>query len=325
MQNPEAWLRKECSIRQLSISLDQHTATAAASSSASNGDGGSSSRSRPPPPHSYQPLLRIASLSASALLPAFAWLEVRARQCGFAEPVACHPMLLTMLRRPGCWQLLRFLHCLPALLQGADLAGDPFNTTVEVQLSPVHGELGLGLDCAACGCLPQRLAPHKPPIPHLLLPAPLSPAVAVNDRQLRWAGSLTALMQAAPAADRAAAAAAAAAAVMIGDEQGEQAVTTPRAMAALTPQTPLLEAAGATSAPAAEVAAASTLPGAAAAARPQTKALGVFGKVWDFMIDEAAYAEAAEGERARRVGGWVADGWCYSKCPAHSWLVGVGR
>lgn len=30
-------------------------------------------------------------------------------------------------------------------------------------------------------------------------------------------------------------------------------------------------------------------------ARPQTKALGVFGRVWDFLVDEAAYLEAADG------------------------------
>lgn len=90
LQNPEAWLRKECSIRQLSISLDQHTALSAAG----GGDGGSDIRSRPPPPHSYQPLLRIANLSASALLPAFAWLEVLAQRCGQSQSLAmlcCSP------------------------------------------------------------------------------------------------------------------------------------------------------------------------------------------------------------------------------------------
>lgn len=61
LRNPEAWLKKECAVQQLSLSLDQH-----------GGGGGGA------PPHSYAPLLRIASLRAAALLPAFAWLEVRA-------------------------------------------------------------------------------------------------------------------------------------------------------------------------------------------------------------------------------------------------------
>lgn len=33
----------------------------------------------------------------------------------------------------------------------------------------------------------------------------------------------------------------------------------------------------------------------ASAARPQAKALGVFGRVWDFLIDEASYVEGTEG------------------------------
>ena len=179
-----------------------------------------------------------------------------------------------------------------------------------------------GLGCAAlrclsvCICLVLAATQTTHPAPAAAFPP--DPAVAVNDRQLRWAVSLAALMQAASAADKAAAAAAAAAAV-VGDEQGEEAVNTPRATAALTPQTPLLEAAGgpaaaslavAAGAAGAAGAAASPLP-VPAAARPQTKALGVFGKVWDFMIDEAAYVEAAEGERALlpvRCTGWVG-GW----------------
>lgn len=53
-------------MKQLSFSLDQHARAALAHT----------------PPlaaaaaHTYQPLLRLASLRASALLPAFAWLEV---------------------------------------------------------------------------------------------------------------------------------------------------------------------------------------------------------------------------------------------------------
>jgi hypothetical protein len=95
-------MKKECSIKQLSISLDQHVSqtapprptartphntTAPDASSSSNthrsggGDGLSKASSGTPagtlPAHNYQPLLRIASLGISALLPAFAWLEVR--------------------------------------------------------------------------------------------------------------------------------------------------------------------------------------------------------------------------------------------------------
>ena len=119
-------------------------------------------------------------------------------------------------------------------------------------------------------------------------------------------------MQAASAADKAAAAVMAAA----GDEAGEQAVSTPRALAAAASLPPLLEAAAAAN----PAAAAAT----AAAARPQTKALGVFGKVWDFMIDEAAYVEAAEGEQALlsvewacvRAGVWRAGGRATFQVPA---------
>ncbi len=103
-QNPEAWLKKALSIKQLSLSLDQHNhrsalrtpaptprdsatvltpvsprAGAAAGSQSALGGGSSGA-------HTYQPLLRVASVQASALLPAFAWLEVGGKQG--VEPVA---------------------------------------------------------------------------------------------------------------------------------------------------------------------------------------------------------------------------------------------
>jgi hypothetical protein len=102
-QNPEAWLKKECVVRQLSVSLDQHLAPpgarlGSASSLSSGGEaagplgdpgpagdggtlltlGSSSFTAGGPTAHSYQPLLRVAQIGASALLPAFSWLEVRA-------------------------------------------------------------------------------------------------------------------------------------------------------------------------------------------------------------------------------------------------------
>lgn len=81
LQNPEAWLKKECSIRQLSISLDQHLPSAdgglPSPSQAAGAAPAAAATPAPSPAHSYQPLLRVASLSASALLPVFAWLEVR--------------------------------------------------------------------------------------------------------------------------------------------------------------------------------------------------------------------------------------------------------
>lgn len=98
-QNPDAWLKKECSIRQLSFSLDQHRA-----------GGGTTA-----PAHSYQPLLRIASLRAAALLPAFAWLEVRPGVVGRGnEPnglwsVTCFICSLPILVPPACLSPCRVL------------------------------------------------------------------------------------------------------------------------------------------------------------------------------------------------------------------------
>lgn len=70
---------------------------------------------------------------------------------------------------------------------------------------------------------------------------------------------------------------------------------TTAAAASDAPATPVAHlAADSAASPGAEAAAA----GAAAPAstsRPQAKALGVFGRVWDFLIDEASYVEAAEG------------------------------
>ena len=121
-------------------------------------------------------------------------------------------------------------------------------------------------------------------------------AVAINDRQLRWAGILVAVMQAAAAAKSAAAAAEEAAAAEASTGLGspvKPAITaawgspaTPAALLAATP--------GASPSPA--QGAAAMVAAAAAAPRPQTKALGVFGRVWDFLIDEASYVETADGE-----------------------------
>lgn len=71
-------------MRQLSLSLDAHEL-------ASQAGGGAGAA----PAHGYAPLLRVATLHASALLPAYAWLEVRGRglQRGPAWP---HSTL------PGC-------------------------------------------------------------------------------------------------------------------------------------------------------------------------------------------------------------------------------
>ena len=95
MQNPEAWLKKELSIKQLSLSLDQHewhtalrtplprtpaptprdsAATLTPSSPRAGATAGGSGA------HTYQPVLRVATVRASALLPAFAWLEVGVQQ-----------------------------------------------------------------------------------------------------------------------------------------------------------------------------------------------------------------------------------------------------
>ncbi|KAL4436856.1 hypothetical protein ABPG75_003995 [Micractinium tetrahymenae] len=222
LRNPEAWLKKECNIKQLSISLDQHAASAEGGLPSLSQAGGAALPAAPGPAHSYRPLLRIANLGGSALLPAFAWLE------------------------------------------GADLAGDPFNTSVQVHLAPLH--------------------------------------VAVNDRQLRWAGSLVALMQAAAAAKQAAAEAEEAAASAAAAAAAAAAVGTPSKAApgpAATPDSPAAPAVGHDRAGSAlspsSVAAVTGAAAPASAARPQAKALGVFGRVWDFLIDEASYVEVAEG------------------------------
>lgn len=139
-----------------------------------------------------------------------------------------------------------------------------------------------------------------PPRPHCFPPPA---AAAVNDRQLSWAGSLAAVMQAAAAAKRAAAAAeeeAAAAAAAAASRLAALAERgTPRAgappgrlhvglagSAASTPR------AGGAAPAAADVASPRSV---TPVARPQARALGVFGRVWDFLIDEATYVETAEG------------------------------
>lgn len=133
--------------------------------------------------------------------------------------------------------------------------------------------------------------------------------MALNDWQIRWAGSLAALMQAAAAANEAAAdaelqgaAAAAAAAARLEAITGRSlpAAGPPGRLhveAATPPGSPLPAHAGALASPAALA--------PASGARPQTKALGVFGRVWDFLIDEATYVEA-EADGAPATGGGAA-------------------
>ena len=91
-QNPEAWLKKELSIKQLSLSLDQHSQRGGPRTPAPTPHDSAAALAQLPPragrpsvpsggaaggAHTYQPMLRVASVRASALLPAFAWLEVR--------------------------------------------------------------------------------------------------------------------------------------------------------------------------------------------------------------------------------------------------------
>lgn len=59
LQNPEAWLRKECFVKGLSVCLDQCRSRAAGK-----------------PGLCFQPVLRVPSLRVTAQLPAFAFLEV---------------------------------------------------------------------------------------------------------------------------------------------------------------------------------------------------------------------------------------------------------
>lgn len=138
LQNPDAWLKKECSIRQLSISLDQHllasdtpraaagppSATFAPAGSLAGSASGTSLQPNSPPggglwkvgsgsfgggptAHSYQPLLRISSIGVSALLPAFAWLEVGGAACCAALVLCCAvAALLLWLCLPGSMGLL---------------------------------------------------------------------------------------------------------------------------------------------------------------------------------------------------------------------------
>ena len=140
------------------------------------GGGSSSSSTYQPLGHSYQPLLRISNLSGSVLLPAYGWLEVRCRR-GPALPVMppssslmslfcaaelcfCCPRRvdlqlpaqsrlprkagshITVLRRAAASHLST-LHPPGLFVQGTDLRGDPFKTTVSVQLSPLFGALTL--------------------------------------------------------------------------------------------------------------------------------------------------------------------------------------
>lgn len=131
-----------------------------------------------------------------------------------------------------------------------------------------------------------------------LRPSPA--AVAVNDRQLQWAGHLAALMQAAAMAKQAAAAAEAEAAAAAAAAAARLAAIAGHGDGAPgTPRRPGHVVAAAQGSTLLSPPARPSPPTAAGqgAARPQTKALGMFGRVWDFLVDEAAYLEAAEGER----------------------------
>lgn len=120
----------------------------------------------------------------------------------------------------------------------------------------------------------------------------------MNDRQLRWAGSLAALMQAAVAARQAAAQAEAARAEAAAPAVAAAEVSTlseATAAASGLPATPMPQSAAGGAASPGAVASAMVAATPASVSRPQAKALGVFGRVWDFLIDEASYVEAAEG------------------------------
>ena len=138
----------------------------------------------------------------------------------------------------------------------------------------------------------------------------------MNDRQLAWAATFVALVQRMAAAKSAAAAAAAA----LAAEPDDTPEASPREPAeAATPRVPVLVVPAAT--PGGSVA--SPVSGSFRVPRPETKALGVFGKVWDFMIDEAAYIDTTEGE-LRLAGGPTCppdpSGWGHTEAtlPPHS-------
>lgn len=155
--------------------------------------------------------------------------------------------------------------------------------------------IGRSQSLNSAGCKPG--VPQRLPLSAFFCPPP---AVAVNDRQLRWAGHLAALMQAAAIAKRAASAAEAEAAAAAAAAAARlAAIAGPGAGAPGTPRRPGHVAAAAVgSTPASPPTRPSPTAAAAAAqgvARPQAKALGVFGRVWDFLVDEAAYLESAEG------------------------------
>lgn len=151
--------------------------------------------------------------------------------------------------------------------------GDPFKTTVRVECEPMD--------------------------------------LAVNNWQLHWATALAALMHQAAAARataraeaaaRAAPAAAAEQAPAAAGADGADAVAA--AAAGHAPQPP--GAAAAAAGPAA-----GGVPGyKGSAVKPATKALGVFGRVWDYVVDEARYVEGIEGGRVvgaiwRVIGGLI--------------------
>eukprot|EP00887_Chlorella_sp_A99_P008011 scaffold12.g8011.t1 len=164
---------------------------------------------------------------------------------------------------------------LSVLLPGADLAGDNFKTAVSVDFHPVH--------------------------------------LSANDRQLAWAAAFPALVQRMAAAQAATDGAAAAAGAQPGSvavlAQHEDGAASPRSptrdpsLGAHTPSQPLAVQAPAGAAAGVAAAGAGPLsplsPGgghSSRLARPETKALGIFGRVWDFMIDEAAYIDGADAD-----------------------------
>ena len=166
--------------------------------------------------------------------------------------------------------------------QGADLAGDPFKTSVSVDVSPL--------------------------------------SLTLNDRQLGLAAAFAATVQrmAARSRDNTAAAATEAAAQAVAEAVAEGGpgapaspphgrpwdlptlpmASTPVTVPVLSGHASPLGSGGVVGAsPGSEM----LSPGSAVRpTRPETKALGVFGRVWDFMIDEASYIDGADSSK------WIA-------------------
>lgn len=163
-------------------------------------------------------------------------------------------------------------------VQGADLGGDPFKTSVQVELQPIE--------------------------------------VAVNSWQLQWAAMLATLLKQALQAKRECTASAAALAGSEKDracmsstqrtqhgqeEAGGQAVGANPASAGTDTHNGGHQQASA-GGPAARLSLRSP-------SKPATKALGVFGRVWDYVVNEAEYVERLQGEAgAQQLVAWGCEG-----------------